>query len=292
MKTKHERPSWVLNFKKPTGTEIKHINGHWYLYERSSVWDASKGKPKKKSGKLIGTITENGLILKKEKQNIDAISCFEFGASSFLLDNTHELKERLETYYPTFWKTIYSLVLMKVKENCALSEFKIVYDSSYLKIKLGTQKFDFESALVYLAEQIEIIESFFNIEECNLLFNYYEKLTNKDFNVDLHLLDYTTYNNLEDDILFIQSTSKSKPRKETLSYGLAIINYMALHLINSLNNIIAEKGLYNKYRLENIMSSLKTVKLLKINRSLNITKPFKSVEKLCLDLDVKLSLKN
>lgn len=34
-----DKPSYILNFQKPKNTEIKHINGHWYLYERYSVYD-------------------------------------------------------------------------------------------------------------------------------------------------------------------------------------------------------------------------------------------------------------
>ncbi len=52
METKYERPLWIKEYKKPVGTEIKYINGHWYLYERSSVWDSTKGKPKKKIWKI------------------------------------------------------------------------------------------------------------------------------------------------------------------------------------------------------------------------------------------------
>ncbi len=30
-----EKPEWVAGFDRPKGTEIKHIRGSWYLYERS-----------------------------------------------------------------------------------------------------------------------------------------------------------------------------------------------------------------------------------------------------------------
>jgi hypothetical protein len=34
-------PQWVLKHKK-TGTEIRVINGHYYLYAISSKWDSTK----------------------------------------------------------------------------------------------------------------------------------------------------------------------------------------------------------------------------------------------------------
>jgi hypothetical protein len=295
MEIKHDRPKWVLNFKKPMATEIKHINGHWYLYERSSIWDSSKGKAKKKSGKLIGTITENGLILKKEKQNVETISCVEFGASSFLYEHSYELRERLETYYSDYWKPIYALVLMKVKENCSLTDFKVLFEASYLKTKLGSftnQKTEIKNALIYLAQEVEILEDFFNIEECNQLLYYYDSLSNKKYNCASYFLDNVTYRNLEEDVFFLKKDANSQTREEALSYGLAIINYISIHMIYSINNLIAEKGFYNTYHFESVINLLKTIHALKINRTLKITKLFKDVEKLCSNLDINISLKN
>ena len=65
----HERPTFINEFIKPPNTEIKYINGHWYLYE--IVYSGDDDSPKKKkSGKIIGTITEDGFkksrIRKKE----------------------------------------------------------------------------------------------------------------------------------------------------------------------------------------------------------------------------------
>lgn len=56
----HQRPDYVNNFIKPPQTEIKYINGHWYLYEIIYINDGHSHK-KKKSGRIIGSITENGL---------------------------------------------------------------------------------------------------------------------------------------------------------------------------------------------------------------------------------------
>jgi len=293
MEKKHDRPDWVLNFKKPIGTEIKHINGHWYLYERSSIWDPKKGKAKKKSGKILGTITENGLILKKESTT--EINCFEYGASLFLFKNTYELRERLQTYYLENWKIIYALVLMKIKENCSLFDFNYLYDCSYLKVKLGkiTDKNNkIRNSIIHISQDIETLENFFNIEECNSLINYYEQIINKNLSVDTYFLDQVSYKNFEDDIIYLKQSSKKQLIDEQISYGLAIINFMAMHEINLIKNKIAEKGLYNTYRFENIINLLKTVNIIKINRAYKTTKLFKDVEKLCHNLDLNISVKN
>ncbi|UOM51556.1 hypothetical protein MUG09_02055 [Sphaerochaeta associata] len=55
-----QKPQFIQSFKRPAGTEIKLINGHYYLYERKSVYDPQIKRKKKKSGALLGAITEDG----------------------------------------------------------------------------------------------------------------------------------------------------------------------------------------------------------------------------------------
>lgn len=57
-----EKPDFVMNFVRPANTEIKYIRGHWYLYERSNVYDPQLGRSRKKSRKILGSITEQGLV--------------------------------------------------------------------------------------------------------------------------------------------------------------------------------------------------------------------------------------
>ncbi len=58
-----ERPDYVKNYDKPKNTEIKHINGHWYLYEKIPYYDKAKKRMMWRSGKIIGKITPDGLVL-------------------------------------------------------------------------------------------------------------------------------------------------------------------------------------------------------------------------------------
>ena len=57
-----DKPDYVKNFARPANTEIKFIRGHWYLYERRSVYDSQLGRSRKISGKILGSITEQGLV--------------------------------------------------------------------------------------------------------------------------------------------------------------------------------------------------------------------------------------
>ncbi len=62
-----QKPQFIQSFKRPAGTEIKLINGRYYLYERKSVYDPLTKRKKKKSGAFLGTITEEGFIPRNQK---------------------------------------------------------------------------------------------------------------------------------------------------------------------------------------------------------------------------------
>lgn len=98
-----EKPDYVLNFSKPINTEIKHINGHWYLYERTNVYDQKIGRSRKKSGRILGSITEQGLIPSKarmQKTNGKLNDVVEFGAVRYFYQHTEEMRIRLKQYFP------------------------------------------------------------------------------------------------------------------------------------------------------------------------------------------------
>lgn len=57
MRAKNDYPAWVLAHKK-AGTEIKYINGKYYLYGVTSIYDKTLKKSKKKSLGILGRITE------------------------------------------------------------------------------------------------------------------------------------------------------------------------------------------------------------------------------------------
>lgn len=66
-----ERPDYVKNFSKPKNTEIKFINGNWYLYQKFSVYDPVRKKKIKKSGPIIGKIGPDGFkesVHRKKKE--------------------------------------------------------------------------------------------------------------------------------------------------------------------------------------------------------------------------------
>jgi hypothetical protein len=60
-------PPWVIPFREPH-TEIKLINGCYYKYQCSYVYDPARKRSIKKSGSVLGRITENGFVPSSKHQ--------------------------------------------------------------------------------------------------------------------------------------------------------------------------------------------------------------------------------
>src|SRR5690606_12668784 len=84
---------WATKHKRK-GTELRLINGKYYLYEVSSVWDKEKKRSKKISGKILGRITEdNGFVesdkakLRNRELVVSKLTVKEYGITSLIDSN-------------------------------------------------------------------------------------------------------------------------------------------------------------------------------------------------------------
>jgi len=142
----HERPDYVVNFVKPKNTEIKYINGHWYLYERTSVYDPKTKKMHKKSGQFLGSITENGFKAKK-KSEINH-KCFEdvevvsLGASGYLWNNNSVLMKQLEKYFPDYWKELFAVAVLRLTDGPRFKRLEDSYETSCLSVLMPGLRLD------------------------------------------------------------------------------------------------------------------------------------------------------
>jgi hypothetical protein len=96
-------PHWVIPFREPH-TEIKLIKGAYYKYQVSYAYDPDKKRTVKKSGAILGKITETGFVpspkhqLRQALQNpsVDIKTYGVYGLFSFLLaDEIHSLERAL-----------------------------------------------------------------------------------------------------------------------------------------------------------------------------------------------------
>lgn len=131
-----QKPDFVTSFQKPVNTEIKHIGGHWYLYERHNKYDSKKKRSVKVSGKCLGSITENGLVPSKSRTQAPTEASLsdivETGAVCFFYSRTQTMRQRLQKHFPDSWKEIYTIVLIRTIYDVHFRRLELHYENSIL----------------------------------------------------------------------------------------------------------------------------------------------------------------
>lgn len=164
-------PEWVLNHKKK-GTEIRFLNGRYYMYEVSSKWNPEKKRAQKITGKLLGKITrENGFVasdkdtLRSKSINIQNVSVKEYGMSDLIQRITGNYIELLKNYFPKQWQTILALAYGRLLYQSALKNMAFHYSHSYLSevyMEVSLAPKDLGLLLRELGENRPAITSFFS----------------------------------------------------------------------------------------------------------------------------------
>ena len=129
-------PKWVLKHKAK-GTEIRLINGNYYLYKISSKWDKRKKRAVKKTDAYLCRITEkDGLIPKGQRARKTKIEtparAREYGATHTLLTLGQDVVEALKNHFPNDWQTIYVLAMQKLLYQAPLKNMEFLFQESYL----------------------------------------------------------------------------------------------------------------------------------------------------------------
>ncbi len=138
-------PEWAVKCRRP-GTELRFIGGHYYLYEVSSVYDKEKKRARKKTGKLLGKITEENGFVESEKyrlarlakkmvmpENGSAISIREYGLSSFMLgEKTSHISGALKGVFPSTWDKILGLAYCRLAYQSPLKNMQYRLQRSWL----------------------------------------------------------------------------------------------------------------------------------------------------------------
>lgn len=146
-------PEWALEHKKP-GTELRKINGRYYLYEVSSKWDSDKKRAKKVTGKLLGKITEEKGFVESDKNKLRrtfkpttslSLPIKEYGASWFVCESFQDDIELLKKTFPDIWEEVVSLSFIRLMYNTPIKNTQFRFDASYLsqifpEISLGEKR--------------------------------------------------------------------------------------------------------------------------------------------------------
>lgn len=133
-------PEWVLKHKQKN-SEIRYLNGRYYLYKITSKWDPDKKRTKKVTLGMIGVITEQeGLVPKgvlkkgrspKEKPLVSVFTK-EYGATKFLEIIGSDIIEKLKENFHDLWENIWALSLCRLLYQAPLKRCEFLYQESFL----------------------------------------------------------------------------------------------------------------------------------------------------------------
>jgi hypothetical protein len=181
MKTTH--PAWALAHKRK-GTELRLLNGRYYLYEVSSKWSPEKKRAVKITGRLLGKITkEDGFIesdkerLRKQQLRIERIQIKEYGITAALDELCGDTVSALKIYFPSSWQRLVSLAYGRLVYRSPLKNMAFHYSTSCLSEQYGNVDLSAKSLGYFLRElgqdRQRIVEfcRYFNVSGDCILFD-------------------------------------------------------------------------------------------------------------------------
>lgn len=261
-KTKTKHPEWALRHKQK-GTELRLINGHYYLYEVTSVYNKDKKRAQKITGKIIGKITErDGLVpskIKKEKEDATPSKLYvrEHGLSEFITNSGSEIVTGLQKSFPNHWEIILGMVYCRLGWQSALKNVPYLLDNSNIKNRLPIKNVNEKSireVLKYCGKnRLEIINYMkeFVQKGANCLIDATEffsksrkiSLAKKGYNKDM------IYDS-QISLLYLYSSTDLMPSYYRLLAGnLREVKTMQIAIKESMAEnavIVADKGFYSK----------------------------------------------
>lgn len=279
-------PDWALKHKKK-GTELRFLNGRYYLYQVTSKWDPQKKRSKKITGKLLGKITrEDGFIesdknkLRRQTLSISKLTVKEYGVTAFIENHLSEYKALLKKHFPEFWEQILVLAYGRMVYHSPMKNMEFHYHHSYLSVLYRGLKLSPKQLTVFLREfgvQRQNIVSFFHEfsgSRNNILFDGTDLISNS------KRMDITKYSKTKKgtydsavNMMFAFSVDMQLPLyykflpgniKDIKSFKLCLKELQIKDAV-----VIVDKGFSSKANVEELISEgLKFIIPLKRNNSL------------------------
>jgi transposase len=272
---KHVYPAWALAHRKP-GTELRFINNSYYLYQVAAFYDPIRKKGRKKTGPLLGKITEKDgfvpsdkKILKDKAQvSIDSskIVIREAGFTNFLKVHGKTIEDKLQLFFPNHYKTIIYMAYCRLVHNSPINRMGLLINKSMLSLddkqdyypkKLSDTLFEIGT---HRAQCVEYMKSFVKAGEHILvdmtnMFNSSEKMyySKEGYNSDMV---FDTQINL----MYIYSSKTHQP----LFYKLLNGNTRE---VSGFKNFLSESGIHDAVLIaDKGFYSKANIKLLEKNR--------------------------
>jgi len=116
---------------KPANTEVRHKNGHYYVYKVKGYYDKDLKKSKSKSLGCIGKIYEGiGFVPnKKDAEPIEYVTK-EYGATRIVMALSQDVFDKLRECFPTDFLRIYVMAVLKLLGNLPSKDIDAAYTKS------------------------------------------------------------------------------------------------------------------------------------------------------------------
>ena len=157
-KQKIVHPEWALACKRK-GTELRYINGRYYLYEVSSKWNRDKKRSVKITGKLLGKITRaDGFTesdkarLRKQQIRFEGIQVKEYGIAAVIESLFSDTVSALKEFFPAHWQRLIALAYGRLVHRSPLKNMAFHYSGSYLCEQYPNQNLSSQSLSHFLRE--------------------------------------------------------------------------------------------------------------------------------------------
>jgi hypothetical protein len=149
-------PDAIKRHKMP-GTEIRHKNGHYYVYKVEGYYDKEAKKPKSRSLGCIGQIYEDvGFVPNLKDTKFDEFVTKEYGATKIIMATSEKLFNVLKNCFPSEFMRIYVLAVLKLLGNLSAKDIDVAYERSAISVmfpKLHLSRNTVADFLCRLAQQ-------------------------------------------------------------------------------------------------------------------------------------------
>ncbi|MBI2420255.1 MAG: transposase [Ignavibacteriales bacterium] len=137
-------PDWIEKFRKPK-TEIRFLNGQYYIYSISYKYSAELKRTKKITGKLLGKITENDGFIQSQKDKLrdmphGSIHVAEFGVYELFLSHMEKETKYLEKAFADSyidWKQIIAMAMIRFIYQSPIKMMDFHWYNSYFHTQWG-----------------------------------------------------------------------------------------------------------------------------------------------------------
>lgn len=272
MKTKVEHPDWVLSQKRPK-TEVRFLNGRYYLYSVSSKWDKETKRSKKITGPLLGRITPDGFVeSSKNKLRTSVLrqtplsyqpSVKTYGFNYLINTQFESVISKIKESFPLLWQDIVSLSMLRMAYQSPIKNCGSLFENSYLSeeykdIRLGEKRV---SALYRKLGSMrsEILSYFTTLTHQgeNLLIDATNIISYSN-NIGISHLGYNSKQEYEPQInlmLMFSSTTQSPVYYRVIPGNIREVTAFKTTLNECGNQnvtIIADKGFYSESNIETL----------------------------------------